>query len=307
MKVLSVVVPVYFNEQSLPRLFEVMTDVEQRLAARDVKLELIFVDDGSGDNSWQVLLGLREKRPATRLVKLSRNFGAVHASKTGFRYVTGDAFIIVAADLQDPPELLLEMVDHWKAGSHFVICERIGRDDPWLSRVFSFLYYRALHLLVMKDYPTGGFDMALMDRKLLPHLVNSSKNVFTPLLAYWLGFKPTVVKYHRAKREHGKSRWTFSRKFKAFLDVMLGFSVTPIRLMSAFGVLVAAASFAYGISVVSHALFLGLEVPGFASIVALITFLLGVIILMLGVIGEYLWRIFDETNRRPETVVEQEL
>jgi dolichol-phosphate mannosyltransferase len=115
-----------------------------------------------------------------------------------------------------------------------------------------------------------------------------------------------VITYRRPKRQFGKSRWTFSRKFKSFLDVMLGFSVTPIRLMSGFGVIVAALSFLYGGSVVINALVRGIAVPGFASIVALVTFLLGIIIMMLGVIGEYLWRIFDETNKRPETVIDEE-
>jgi dolichol-phosphate mannosyltransferase len=307
MNTLSIVVPVYYNAQSLPPLFEQLLALEARLAEKKLGLELIFVDDGSGDDSWNVLRGLRERRPATRLIKLSRNFGAVHASKTGFRYVTGDCFMIIAADLQDPPGLVMEMVGHWLAGSKFVIATRASRDDPAISRLFSSVYYKLLNSIVIQDYPEGGFDMALMDRALLPHLVQSSKNVFTPLLAYWLGFKPTVVSYHRPARQHGKSRWTFGRKFKSFLDVMLGFSVTPIRLISGFGVIVALASFAYGASVVGHALVRGLEVPGFASIVALITFLLGIIILMLGVIGEYLWRIFDETNKRPETVVEEEL
>ena len=307
MKTLSVVVPVYYNEESLPHLFTKLAEVERQLAAAGFALQLVFVDDGSGDASWQVLLGFKQARPATRLVKLSRNFGAVHASKTGMRYVEGDCFMVMAADLQDPPELVLQMAARWQEGSKFVICERVGREDPLASRMFSWVYYRLLNALVIKDYPQGGFDMALMDRALLPHLVNSSKNVFTPLLAYWLGFKPTVITYQRPKREHGRSKWSFSRKFKSFLDVMLGFSVTPIRLMSAFGVLVAGLSFAYGTSVVINALLRGFEVPGFASIVALITFLLGIIILMLGVIGEYLWRVFDETNKRPESVVEVEL
>jgi dolichol-phosphate mannosyltransferase len=306
-KTLSVVVPVYFNEESLPDLFAKMLEVESRLGEIEIALQLIFVDDGSGDNSWQVLMSLKEQRPATRLVKLSRNFGAVHASRTGLRYVTGDCFMTVAADLQDPPDLIVDMAKHWLDGSAFVICERASRDDPVISRIFSFIYYKLLHALVMKDYPKGGFDMALMDRAMLPHLAASAKNVFTPLLSYWLGFKPTIITYRRPKRLHGKSRWTFSRKFKTFLDVMLGFSVTPIRLMSGVGVVVAGASFSYGALVVLNSLFRGIEVPGFASLVALITFLQGVIILMLGVIGEYLWRIFDETNKRPETVVEREL
>ena len=307
MKTLSVVVPVYYNEQSLPALFEKLLEVEQQLGALGLALELIFVDDGSGDESWKVLLNLRERRPATRLIKLSRNFGAVHASKAGYRYVTGDCFVTVAADLQDPPEVIVEMAKHWLAGSRFVISERAHRDDPLLSRSFSFIYYKMLNALVMRDYPAGGFDMALMDRAMQGPMVNSAKNVFTPLLAFWLGFKPTIIKYDRPKRAHGKSRWTFSRKVKTFLDVMLGFSVTPIRIMSALGVVVAVVSFTYGSIVSLWALIQGVQVPGFASLVSLITFLQGVIILMLGLIGEYLWRIFDETNRRPEVVVEIEL
>ena len=307
MKTLSVVVPVYFNERSLPELFEKMLDVEGQLRELGLALELIFVDDGSQDDSWKVLLSLRERRPATRLIKLSRNFGAVEASKAGYRYVTGDCFVTVAADLQDPPQVIVEMAKHWLAGSRFVISERARREDPLLSRSFSFVYYKLVNALVMRHYPAGGFDMALMDKAMQAPMANSAKNVFTPLLAFWLGFTPTIIKYDRPKREHGRSRWTFSRKFKTFVDVMLGFSVTPIRMMSALGVVVALVSFSYGSIVFLWALVRGMEVPGFASLVSLITFLQGVIILMLGLIGEYLWRIFDETNRRPEVVVETEL
>jgi dolichol-phosphate mannosyltransferase len=125
------------------------------------------------------------------------------------------------------------------------------------------------------------------------------------LLAYWLGYKPEIIHYHRAKREHGKSQWTFKKKFKAFLDVMLGFSVTPIRLISAFGLVVATLSFTYGVSVVANALLGNVPVAGFASLAALISFLLGLVIVMLGIIGEYLWRVFDEVNKRPEVVIDE--
>jgi polyisoprenyl-phosphate glycosyltransferase len=304
-KLLSVVVPVYFNSGSLPHLFARLTDVEAQLATRGVGLQLIFVDDGSRDDSLARLLEFKKTRPATTVVKLTRNFGAVHCSKTGFQFVTGDAFMIVAADLQDPPELILQMVDRWLAGAKFVICERSHRDDPFVSKVYSRIYYWLLKLLVLRDYPEGGYDMALMDKAMLPHMVNSAKSVFTPLLAYWLGYTPEVIHYHRPAREHGKSGWTFRKKFNAFLDVMLGFSITPIRAISGIGALTAFLSIAYGASVVLHALFNRIPVEGFATVVALITFLLGIIILMLGVIGEYLWRIFEETNKRPETVIEQ--
>lgn len=301
---LSIVIPVYFNSSSLPLLFEELLKLESQLSKQEVLLELIFVDDGSKDDSLLKLLAFKERRNSTKVIKLTRNFGAVHCSKTGFQFVTGDAFMVLAADLQDPPNLVIELVSRWKKGSKFVICERITRDDPLTSEILSKIYYKLLRKFVISDYPEGGYDMALMDKALLSPMLNSAKSVFTPLLAYWLGYKPEVIYYHRPARIHGKSGWTFSKKFSAFLDVILGFSITPIRAISGVGAIVAVFSILFGISVVTNALFHRVPVEGFATVVALITFLLGLIILMLGIIGEYLWRIFDETNRRPETVIE---
>jgi polyisoprenyl-phosphate glycosyltransferase len=305
MKKISVIVPVYFNAESLPILFEKIKKIESQLIDLEMMLELVFVDDGSGDTSLEELLNIKKARPSTKIAKLTRNFGAVHASKCGMQFVTGDCFMILAADLQDPPELILQMVEKWRAGSKFTICVRISREDPFISKFFAACYYWLLHRLVMANYPAGGYDMALMDKTLLPHVQQSSKNLYTPLLAYWLGYKPVVIPYQRARREHGKSHWTFKKKFKAFIDVMLGFSVTPIRLISGFGAIVSCLSFTYGLSVVLHATFGKMPIQGFASIVALITFLLGLIIVMLGIIGEYLWRVFDEINKRPEVVIDE--
>lgn len=305
MKTLTIIVPVYFNAPSLPILFEKLRTVEAELMHKSVAVELIFVDDGSKDNSLDELLKIKQARPETKVVKLTRNFGAMHAFKCGLQFVTGDCMIGLAADLQDPPELILQLVDKWLAGSKFTICTRISRDDPPLSKLYSAAFYRMLHLLVMPDYPVGGYDMALLDKDLIPHMQRSSKNQHPALLAFWLGYKPEVIPYRRLKREHGKSRWTFRKKLNTFLDIMLGFSVTPIRLISIIGLFVSLGSFVYGTSVVLYALFNTLPVQGFASLAALITFLLGLIIMMLGVIGEYLWRIFDEVNLRPEVVVER--
>jgi glycosyltransferase involved in cell wall biosynthesis len=300
-----VIIPVYYNAGSLPGLFDALRDVEVALGERRLRLQLVFVDDGSGDESFAELLKIKATRPATTVIKLTRNFGAVPAIRTGLRYVSGDAFAFLAADLQDPPGLVVEMADRWLAGSKFVIAERETRDDPALSKLFSRVYYYVLRKLVLPGYPAGGFDLALMDKAMLQPLRDSAKSAFLPLLAFWLGFKPTVLRYDRMPRLHGRSRWTLRKKFRAFLDVMLGFSVTPIRAISAVGVFVSLASFLYGAAVVAAALFGDIPVPGFSTLVALVTFLLGLIILMLGLIGEYLWRIFDESNRRPEAVVDE--
>ena len=307
MTILSIVVPVYGNAGSLPLLFEKLQQIEQQLAAHDVSLDLIFVNDGSPDNSMSLLANFKSVRPATTVVKLTRNFGAVHASKCGLTFVKGDCFMSLAADLQDPPELIFEMLKLWKTGSKFVICERSSRNDPWVSKLYSAVFYKLVRGFVMDNYPQKGYDMALMDKALLAPMANSSKNIFTPLLAYWLGYKADVISYNRPKRLHGKSGWTFKKKFNAFLDVMLGFSATPLRMMSGIGAIVAAISFTYGSMVVINALLGNVPVPGFAALMAAITFLLGTIIVMLGVIGEYLWRIFDEINKRPEVVIDHVL
>jgi len=305
MKTVSVVIPVYYNEGSLPLLFAELLQVERKLLEKQIQLELIFVDDGSGDGSWQQLLKIKEQREATRLIKLTRNFGAIHACKTGVSFVTGDCFTILAADLQDPPELIYAMIDKWLAGAKYVLCARQGRDDPLGSKIFSYLYYRLVRLLVSPNYPSEGYDLALMDRAILPYFSGSGKNAYTPLLVYWLGFRPEVIFYRRRQRAHGKSRWTFWKKFNALVDSLAGFSILPIRLVSLVGFLVSFGSFGYGSVILVNGILGRIKVRGFATMVTLMAFLLGVIIIMLGMIGEYLWRIFDEVNKRPEAVIDE--
>lgn len=302
---LSVVVPVYFNEPSLPKLFDALLEVEAGLRERDLELELIFVDDGSRDGSLAALREIKRWRPATKVVKLTRNFGAVHASKTGFRFVTGDCFMILAADLQDPPELILEMADRWRQGAKFVVCVREDREDSAVSSLFARLYYRLVRLFVVADYPPQGYDVALMAREFLPYLLESAKNVNTALFAYWLGFEPVKISYARRRRLHGKSRWTFVKRVKFFLDSILGFSIVPIRAMSLFGALVSLSSFGYGSVIAFNALRGISDVPGFPTLVVILSFLLGLVIMMLGIIGEYIWRIFDEVSRKPEAVIDE--
>jgi len=304
-KKLSVVVPVYFNEQSLPHLFEALLRIESSLLEKNVEMELIFVDDGSGDGSLKELLKIKERRQQTRVIKLTKNFGAAHASKTGYQFVTGDCFVPIAADLQDPPELIPAMVAKWLQGAKFVICKRIHRSDPAMSKVFAYVFYKLVRFFVIQDYPSRGYDLTLMDRALLPYVQNCSKNINPPLFVYWLGFQPEVILYERQKRPFGKSGYNFSKRVKLFLDSLLGFSVAPIRLISLIGFLVSLVSFGYGTLIVVNALRGKTLVLGFATIVTILSFLLGLIIVMLGVIGEYIWRIFDEINKRPESVIDE--
>jgi dolichol-phosphate mannosyltransferase len=250
---------------------------------------------------------IKRARPATKLVKLTRNFGNIRAEKTGYRYITGDCFCALSADLQDPPELIETMIDYWLKGEKFIICVREQRVDPPLTTFFANLFYKLVRGFVIKDYPKGGFDLALMDKALLPYMLASGKNINTALFAYSLGFTPVKINYTRQKREHGKSRWTFTKKFNYFIDSILGFSVIPLHLISWVGIALAIFSFLYGLYQVLYVIFLGREVPGFASLFALTAFLSGLTLTMLGIIGQYIWRIFDEVNGAPESVVEIEL
>jgi polyisoprenyl-phosphate glycosyltransferase len=301
----SVIIPVYYNQESLPLLFVELSKIEQVLQKDGFELELIFVDDGSGDNSFGELLKIKQQRPETRLVKLTRNFGAIRACKIGAQFVTGDSFVFLAADLQDPPELIFDMVKNWQEGAKYVICVRNGRDDPITTKLFSAIYYSLLRLYVIPNFPPQGYDLALHDKALLPYLLQQSgRTIYLQVFLYWLGYKPTVIYYNRQKRQYGHSRWNFAKRFAASLDVLLGFSVIPIRAISLIGLLVSLVSFSYGIIVVVSAFFGKSVVPGFATLAALLTFLLGLVIIMLGVIGEYIWRIFDEVNQRPEAVIE---
>jgi dolichol-phosphate mannosyltransferase len=300
---LSVIVPVYFNADSLPLLFDELLKFESRLAEFRMKLELIFVDDGSGDGSFKALMDFREKRSGTKVVKLSRNFGAPAATKLGQRFVTGDCFLYLAADLQEPLDHVLEMLPHWLAGEQFVISTRATRGDPPLTRFYASLYYRLLRLGIAANYPLTGIGFMLMDKAMLPHMVNGPQHINLNMYAYWLGFRPKELAYHRGWREQGRSRWTFWRKVNYFIDTFTGFSPVPLRAMSVLGFVTASLSVVYATVVFVSALAGNITVSGFAALAILVSFLGGCILFMLGVIGEYLWRIFIQVSGRPEAVV----
>ncbi len=304
MKTVSVVVPVYDNAGSLPALFDELLAVEAQLGARGCALELIFVDDGSTDSSLDVLLKLRERRSATKVIRLARNFGSIPATKTGLRFVSGDCFGWIAADLQDPPSLIVEMADRWLEGAKFVIAARAARHDPLASRAMSSLYYALVRRILYPDYPRGGFDVLLLDSSLLPYLRDSGRHVNLSLLAYGLGISPVVLEYERRERQHGRSRWTLAKRLAYFADSILGFSPLPMRLIALLGLLGALAGFACGAYLLVAALLGGHALSGFVALAALISFLFGVVIALLGVVGEYAWRIFDALSQRPEAVID---
>ena len=303
---LSMIIATYFNADSLPRLFVELGKFEKALSDRGMNLELIFVDDGSGDDSFARLMEFRRARSATRVIKLSRNFGAPAAVKVGMKFVTGDCFILFAADLQEPLEQVLLMVEQWIGGYKLVLSARGTRDDPWTTRAFAAIYRVMVRLTVRRDYPSGGVGLVLMDKVMLGSMLNSAKNINPNVYAFWLGFSPKVLEYNRAKREFGRSRWTFQKKLQYTIDTLTGFSVVPIRFITVLGLFTSICSFAYAVHIVVASLLGEIEVSGFATIVAINAFLGGCTLVMLGIIGEYLWRIFDQVSGRPEAVIAEE-
>jgi len=299
---ISVVIPIYNEEEIIALLHDAVSTAMRQTGET---WEVVYINDGSKDSSLELLRQLQRTEPEVVVVDLSRNWGHMGALHAGLQTARGDAIVLMDGDLQDPPELIPGMVDRWLQGTKFIICKRSARDDPPGSRLFAFIFYKLVRFFVVEDYPSRGYDLALMDRALLPYLQNTSKNINPPLFAYWLGFEPEVMLYERKKRVFGKSRWTFRSKVKLFLDSLLGFSVAPIRMISLVGFLVSLASLGYGIWIVFNALRGKTVVQGFATIVTITSLLLGLIIIMLGVIGEYVWRIFDEINKRPESVIDE--
>lgn len=305
MRLFSIIIPVYYNEANLletvPRLLELAEMLPQYF------LELIFVDDGSGDRSLEILRDFQGKYPETvKIVKLTRNFGSMAAIQAGFSVASGDCVGMISADLQDPPELFLEMLSYWEKGTKAVFAVRQDREEPFSQKLFSNAYYALVRRYAIADYPDGGFDFFLVDRQIVNEINRiQEKNTNLMSLIYWLGFKPIMIPYVRRARVHGKSRWTLAKKLKLFVDTFVAFTFFPLRVLSTVGFLAAMTSFGYGTFILVYWLLFGIDVKGWVPTMLIITFTTGLQMTMLGVLGEYLWRTLDEVRRRPSFVIDE--
>ena len=209
---------------------------------------------------------------------------------------------MLAADLQDPPELILDMANAWISGNSYVICERTKRNDPYFSKFLAKIYYKFLTKFIIPTYPKKGFDLFLMDAKYLPVINESSKSSSVPLILSWIGIEPFKINYVRQVREHGKSTWTLFKRVNLLLDVLFSFSRKPIRIVSTIGALTAIGGLVYGLIVIIERLNGATGSQGTASLIALVSFTSGLVLLTLGIIAEYIWRIWDEVNNRPDGI-----
>jgi len=304
-KRLSVVIPAYDEELTIPRLREQLAlffnSMPQHL------FEIIIVDDHSSDGTPDLVRTWVDEDKRVKLIRLSRNFGSHSAFHAGLSECTGDAVVFLAADLQDPPELISRMAEQWEDGSDVVWAVRTAREGEKASvKLFSRIYYAVMRKVGLSEMPAQGADFFLLDRKVIDELLAiPEKNTSVMGLLLWMGFRQSFVPYVKQARASGVSKWTLAKKVKLFIDSIVSFSFAPIRLMSLFGVFFAMTGFVFAAIVIICRLS-GWVIAG-TGYAALMTTLLvgfGLVMLMLGIIGEYLWRTFDEARGRPRFIVE---
>jgi len=303
MKKVTILIPCHNEEASLPLLSERLTELMRANAGYD--WELLFVNDGSTDGTLDCIKALRQQDSRVCYVDLSRNFGKEAAMLAGFDYATGDCLVIMDADLQHPPHLVPEMLRFWEEGYEDVYAKRRSRGkESWLRKRLSLLYYRLLQKTSRVDILPNVGDFRLLDRKcieVLKQLRESER--YTKGMFCWIGFRKKEIEFEQGDRVAGHSSWSFHSLFGLAMEGITSFTVAPLRISTVMGFGVSLAAFAYMCYVLVKALIWGDPVQGFPSLMVVILFLGGVQLLSLGIIGEYLGRIFNETKQRPVYVV----
>ena len=300
---ISVIIPMMDEEESLPTLFGRLVPI---LRALERSYEIVVVNDGSTDGTLAALRRLQGSNPEIVVIDLSRNFGKEAALTAGLFHARGKAVIPIDADLQDPPELIARMVEKWDGGSEVVLAVRSQRDaDSWVKRRTAETFYRIMNAVGEISIPPNAGDFRLMDRKVvealkaLPERTRFNKGIFA-----WLGFRTDVVEYERPAREAGATKWKYRKLWAFALDGITSFSSAPLRAWSYIGGAISAFAFFYGLYIIFKVVVLGQrDTPGYASIMAVMLFSNGIILIGLGVIGEYLSRVFIETKGRPLFII----
>lgn len=304
MKKISILIPAY-NEQ------EVLEPLYQRLGklANDNKsydFEFLFVNDGSRDKTLSIIKEFAEKDDRVSYVNLSRNFGKEIAMIAGLDHVTGEATVIIDADLQDPPELIPKMIQYWEEGYQDVYAKRNSRQgESWLKKASSKLYYRMLQKATSIPIQQDTGDFRLLDRVCVDALIQIRESQrYTKGMFSWIGYKKKEITYNRDPRAAGQTKWNYPKLINFAIDGFTSFTTAPLRISSIMGFIISAVAFIYIIVVIVQTLAFGAQTAGYPSLMAVVLFLGGVQLLSLGVIGEYIGRIFNETKNRPLYFVE---
>jgi len=299
---ISIVTAFYNEEDSIPTYFQVL---EETAAALPCRVEFVCVNDGSRDGTPSLLRAHAANARHVRVIELSRNFGKEAAITAGLAQARGDAAVVIDADLQDPPALIGDFVRKWREGFDVVYgIRRCRRSDSWLKRVTAWAFYSLFARLADTGLPAGAGDFRLMDRRALDaFLAMPERNRFLKGLFAWIGFRQTGVEFARPARVAGRSAWSYFKLVNLAFDGITGFSIAPLRLSSLFGALVSLMAFVYAMMLIVRTLVWGADVPGYASVMVVMMFLGGMQLLCLGLIGEYLGRLYIESKKRPLYVV----
>ena len=299
----SLIIPVYGNEGSLPEVISTVSEMATKLADR---LEVVFVVDGSPDESYALLKrALHQAAFGSQLLLLSRNFGSFAAIREGLRHAQGDHFAVMAADLQEPPELVLEFFRALESEPvDIAVGARVGRADPFTTRVSSQLFWWLYRLFVQAEMPAGGIDVFACNRAVKDQLLKL-ESVHTSLVGQlvWLGFRRKTIPYVRMQRKHGKSGWSFRKKVDYLFDSVFAFTDRPIKALLATGSVGLVMSFVIGVVVLVAKLTGSVPVPGYTPTVLLILFFAALNLFGLGIVGSYAYRAFENSKGRPSAVV----
>ena len=303
---LSVIIPCYFNEENILPTTNRLLEVEN-LFPSDVNFEYVMVDDGSKDNTLTTLLEFKHKHPdKVKVVKLSGNFGSYNAIVAGMKYATGDCNVVISADLQDPPELIKNMYDHWVKGIKLVLANRQEREDRFFDSLFAKWYHRIIKKYALPSMPKGGFDFCLFDTQLKEQIIKSNeKNTNTLFLLLWMNYEFVTIPYTRLKRSIGKSRWTTQKKIKLLIDSFVSFSFFPIRLISVTGFLLGFVAIVYALFILYAKLSGKIQTEGWSAMMLIFLFVSSFQMVAIGILGEYVWRTLDAARNRPNYIVEK--
>ena len=302
---LSIILPCYREAANLPAL---LARLQKTLDQVPGTKEILAIDDGSPDNTYDVLCGLQSQYRDLRIIRFARNFGKEAALTCGLHKAQGDAVVMLDSDLQHPPEVILEMLEKWRAGDRVVYALRRNRaGDSFLRRLYTKMFYWVFSTITDLDLPQGAGDFRLLDKKVVA-AVNSlpERNRFMKGLMTWVGFKSGFVHFDPAERVGGNSSYSFKNLFMLAINGLTSFSNVPLRIWSLFGVLISTGALFYLAYLVISTLVFGIDVPGFASLMCGILFMGGIQLISLGVIGEYIGRIFNEVKDRPIYIVSED-
>lgn len=298
----SVIVPVYNEELVIEESYRRLTQVMEKTQG---EYELLFINDGSRDKTPELLEALAVRDSHVKLLHFSRNFGHQTAVCAGMDYAGGQAVVIIDADLQDPPEVILQMIDKWQQGYDVVYGKRLQRKgETWFKKLTAKAFYRFLNHMTTVDIPVDTGDFRLIDRKVCDVMKGlTEKNRYVRGLVSWAGFKQTAVEYVREERFAGETKYPLRKMVKLAVDATVSFSYKPLRIAGLLGIVLSIASFIYLLIIIGQRLFTNTTVPGWASLIAVILFFNGVSLMLHSITGEYVGRIYEETKNRPLYII----